>query len=67
MRVGGTGKRRCRKGNDHQVGHGRPLLEAGLQGGEIGLGAAVSLFLFPVLLAVVFLQLRLMHRAAIYE
>ena len=39
----------------------------GLQGGEIGLGAAVSLFLFPILLAVVFLQLRLMRRAAIYE
>lgn len=39
----------------------------GLQGGEIGLGAAVSLFLFPILLAAVFLQLRLMRRAAIYE
>jgi ABC-type sugar transport system permease subunit len=39
----------------------------GLQGGEIGMGAAVSLFLFPILLAVVFLQLRLMRRAAIYE
>jgi ABC-type sugar transport system permease subunit len=31
------------------------------------MGAAVSLFLFPILLAVVFLQLRLMRRAAIYE
>ena len=39
----------------------------GLQGGQIGQGAAVSLFLFPILLAVVFLQLRLVRKAAIYE
>ena len=39
----------------------------GLQGGEIGQGAAVSLFLFPILLAVVFVQLRLVRRAALYE
>ncbi len=39
----------------------------GLQGGEIGQGAAVSLFLFPILLAVVFLQLRLVRKAALYE
>src|SRR5262249_61904365 len=32
----------------------------GLQGGEIGLGAAVSLFLFPLLLPVAFLQLPLL-------
>jgi multiple sugar transport system permease protein len=39
----------------------------GLQGGEIGQGAAVSLFLFPILLAVVFFQLRLVRRASMYE
>jgi len=39
----------------------------GLQSGEIGQGAAVSLFLFPILLAVVFVQLRLARRAAMYE
>src|SRR5262245_2643391 len=39
----------------------------GLQSGEIGRGAAVSLFLFPILLAVVFVQLRLVRKAATYE
>jgi multiple sugar transport system permease protein len=39
----------------------------GLQGGQIGQGAAVSLFLFPILLAVVFIQLRLVRKAALYE
>ncbi|HEV8585420.1 MAG TPA: sugar ABC transporter permease [Methylomirabilota bacterium] len=39
----------------------------GLQSGQIGQGAAVSLFLFPILLAVVFVQLRLARRAAMYE
>jgi multiple sugar transport system permease protein len=39
----------------------------GLQSGQIGQGAAVSLFLFPILLAVVFTQLRLVRKAAIYE
>ena len=39
----------------------------GLQSGQIGQGAAVSLFLFPILLAVVFSQLRLVRRAATYE
>ena len=29
--------------------------------------AAVSLFLFPILLAVVFVQLRLVRKAALYE
>ena len=39
----------------------------GLQSGEIGQGAAVSLFLFPILLGIVFVQLRLARRAAMYE
>jgi multiple sugar transport system permease protein len=39
----------------------------GLQGGEIGQGAAVSLFLFPILLGIVFFQLRLVRRASMYE
>jgi multiple sugar transport system permease protein len=39
----------------------------GLQGGQIGQGAAVSLFLFPILLMVVFMQLRLVRRATTYE
>src|SRR5947207_14212174 len=39
----------------------------GLQSGQIGQGAAVSLFLFPILLGVVFVQLRLARRAAMYE
>lgn len=39
----------------------------GLQGGQIGQGAAVSLFLFPILLAVVIVQLRLIRKATMYE
>src|SRR5262244_903464 len=39
----------------------------GLQSGEIGQGAAVSLFLFPILLFVVFVQLRLARRATTYD
>src|SRR5438093_1309917 len=39
----------------------------GLQSGQIGQGAAVSLFLFPILLAVVFTQLRLVRKATTYE
>ena len=39
----------------------------GLQSGQIGLGAAVSLFLFPILLAVVFLQLGTVRKATTYE
>ena len=39
----------------------------GLQSGQIAQGAAVSLFLFPILLAVVFVQLRLVRRSATYD
>jgi len=39
----------------------------GLQGGQIGQGAAVSLFLFPILLIVVFIQLRMVRKATTYE
>jgi multiple sugar transport system permease protein len=39
----------------------------GLQSGEIGQGAAVSLFLFPILLAVVFVQLRLVRKSSTYD
>ena len=39
----------------------------GLQSGEIGQGAAVSLFLFPILLAVVFAQLQSVRKATTYE
>jgi multiple sugar transport system permease protein len=39
----------------------------GLQSGQIGLGAAVSLFLFPILLAVVFFQLGTVRKATTYE
>jgi multiple sugar transport system permease protein len=39
----------------------------GLQGGQIGQGAAVSLFLFPILLGVVFTQLRLVRKSTTYE
>src|SRR5438093_12573922 len=35
----------------------------GLHGGQVGQGAAVSLFLFPILLAVVFVQLRLVRQS----
>ncbi len=36
--------------------------QMGLQGGKIGEGAAVTLFMFPVLLLVVYFQLRLIRR-----
>jgi multiple sugar transport system permease protein len=36
--------------------------QVGLQGGNLGQGAAVSLFLFPMLAAVVFIQLRYIRR-----
>src|SRR5438477_409100 len=39
----------------------------GLQSGHIGQGAAVSLFLFPILLALVFTQLRMVRKAAMYD
>ena len=39
----------------------------GLQSGQIGQGAAVSLFLFPILLFVVFVQLRVVRRSTTYE
>ena len=39
----------------------------GLQAGQISQGAAVSLFLFPILLIVVFTQLRMVRRATTYE
>jgi multiple sugar transport system permease protein len=39
----------------------------GLQNGQIGQGAAVSLFLFPILLAVVYVQLRLVRKSSTYE
>ena len=41
--------------------------QVGLQSGQIGLGAAVSLFLFPILLAIVFTQLRMVRQATTYE
>lgn len=40
--------------------------EIGLQGGLISEGAAVSLFLFPILVAVVYFQLRLVRRQMDY-
>lgn len=36
--------------------------QTGLVGGNLGQGAAISLFLFPMLAAVVFLQLRYIRR-----
>jgi multiple sugar transport system permease protein len=36
--------------------------QVGLQGGNLGQGAAISLFLFPMLAAVVFIQLRYIRR-----
>jgi multiple sugar transport system permease protein len=39
----------------------------GLQGGQIAQGAAVSLFLFPILLLVVFVQLQMVRKATLYE
>ena len=41
--------------------------QVGLAGGKLGEGAAISLFLFPILLAVVILQLRLVRRQTAYE
>jgi multiple sugar transport system permease protein len=41
--------------------------QLGTAGGKISDGATVSLFLFPVLVAVVTLQLRLIRRQAVYE
>src|SRR6267378_1805775 len=41
--------------------------QVGLQSGQIGQGAAVSLFLFPILLAVVFVQLRLVRKSSMYD
>jgi len=41
------------------------LLRLGLQGGQIGQGAAVSLFLFRSCSAVVFVQLRIVRKAAL--
>ena len=38
--------------------------QQGLQGGNLGQGAAISLFLFPLLAAVVFIQLRYIRREA---
>lgn len=57
------------KGGPMNMTHMFPTLSFafGLQGGEIGLGAAVSLALFPVLVAVVYFQLRLVRRASAYE
>src|SRR6266849_10360041 len=39
----------------------------GLQSGQIGQGAAVSLFLFPILLFVVFVGLRIVRKSTTYE
>src|SRR5262249_12052200 len=39
----------------------------GLQAGQVSQGAAVSLFLFPILLIVVFTPLRMVRRATTYE
>ncbi|MGH7322844.1 MAG: hypothetical protein ACRELA_24920 [Candidatus Rokuibacteriota bacterium] len=36
--------------------------QQGLVGGNLGQGAAISLFLFPMLAAVVFMQLRYLRR-----
>jgi multiple sugar transport system permease protein len=36
--------------------------QVGLNGGNLGQGAAISLFLFPMLAAVVFIQLRYIRR-----
>ena len=36
--------------------------QIGLTGGNLGQGAAVSLFLFPMLAAIVFIQLRYIRR-----
>jgi len=36
--------------------------QVGLDGGNLGQGAAISLFLFPMLAAIVFVQLRYIRR-----
>lgn len=41
--------------------------QVGLAGGKLSEGAAISLFLFPFLLAIVVLQLRLVRRQTAYE
>jgi multiple sugar transport system permease protein len=41
--------------------------QAGLQSGRLSEGAAISLFMFPVLVAVVVIQLRLVRRQTAYE
>lgn len=41
--------------------------QVGLAGGKLSEGAAISLFLFPLLLAIVVLQLRLVRRQTAYE
>lgn len=41
--------------------------EAGMSSGRISEGAAISLFLFPILVVVVILQLRLVRRQTAYE
>jgi hypothetical protein len=51
MRGGGSGKRHCRKGNDHQAGHCRTLLEVGLQRGEIGMAPKGQRRIIDALLA----------------
>jgi ABC-type sugar transport system permease subunit len=38
----------------------------GLSGGEIGKGAAISLVFFPILVTVVWLQLRMIRRDTTY-
>lgn len=57
------------KGGPMNMTHMFPTLSFtfGLQGGEIAKGAAVSLALFPILVAVVYFQLRLVRRASAYE
>jgi len=57
------------KGGPMNMTHMFPTLSfaLGLQSGEIGQGAAVSLALFPVLVAAVYFQLRLVRRASAYE
>lgn len=39
----------------------------GLQGGKLGEGAAISLFLFPFMLAIVYFQLKLIRRDTTYD
>ena len=41
--------------------------QAGMQSGRLSEGAAISLFMFPVLVAVVVIQLRLVRRQTAYE